>query len=399
MEIRDFEDFLRYPDKEVIAYLKKNRYKFYLWDSYPFKLLRVLFRQGKEQLIIAHRISETEKCNKDRINIDSSIHQLNDTTYIDFKKQYIQKYNLAIKNIKVLKRILMRIIVPLYGEERFQLKTINNNTLQLIIHYPEITITNSFGLTRKLMDIFIKYEFTTQSGYAKLYNIEYLRTTFTSEEVFYRYSFSHVSCFPGYTFTSAFCFGETEFSKQITKLRQIVSDENSLYQLFLGFDKYLQWESIEGRPYKYLKDVKSVRYNSFHPNESQNNTMYEHVINNIDNFKYRIGQDTGEFHINIDDKNNLYSTLEGQLINRDEYKQLFCNIDNSGEDCIIEKLNNTRSINQVSLDFNGTIYSTKIVPSKESSTEYEKHLSKKIFNNAIQQIEKEFTNHFIEEYA
>lgn len=131
-----------------------------------------------------------------------------------------------------------------------------NTAYTILIHYPELTVKNSKGRSRKITDMYIKIELspflTDATGSYQLFRGQ--RTSFTYAEFSSHYDFSHLSNQPKNSDFGDFCLGSTDFSL-LCKTCAIEFNQN-LFSLFCyQLEAYLSWESIEGGPYKYLNDV------------------------------------------------------------------------------------------------------------------------------------------------
>lgn len=165
-------------------------------------------------------------------------------------------------------------ILPIFYKDNFEI--IENDIIDVILYYPELTIKNSQGYSHKMYDLFFKVSFkntTTQEYYLYLLNVT--RTTLTEVEYANNYVFSHTNK-PITTDWGNLCLGDA--STPLGTLYSILKfpenlDEDTLEQLFLTIDNYLQWESLEGGPYRGIKnlyniskrlvDVENIRYTCF----------------------------------------------------------------------------------------------------------------------------------------
>lgn len=119
----------------------------------------------------------------------------------------------------------------------------------LYLYYPEINITNSIGLKRTLKDIVVKTSITDTLLNEHLQGI---RFSFTQSELATDYAHSHLPHVEGF---NNFCRGDSSAFKTFTDgLRETVTELK--FELFLHqLEKYLSWESVEGRPHRYLVEI------------------------------------------------------------------------------------------------------------------------------------------------
>jgi len=115
-----------------------------------------------------------------------------------------------------------------------------------LLHYPELWITNSLGIRHKIVDLVMKL------GMNDFYlnpNIRGIRFAYTAAELRAGYAHSHMN---GNEALQDFCRGGgSPFDQLITSMVDGFSEGK--FELFLfQLQSYLEWESVEGKPYKYL---------------------------------------------------------------------------------------------------------------------------------------------------
>lgn len=133
---------------------------------------------------------------------------------------------------------------------------INENIYIMIIKFPSIKITNSTGRAHVIEDIYVKIVFLGFSFSAS--SIYGTRGKITTAEFNSGYAHSHL---PNHTGFNAFCLGATSYSHLITSLAYDkwynnpeeweIRFEAFLFQL----KSYLEWESIEGTPHRYMSNI------------------------------------------------------------------------------------------------------------------------------------------------
>ena len=137
-------------------------------------------------------------------------------------------------------------------------------TLDFILHFPEINITNSSGMRHKIVDLYIKLlPYSHNNGFT-FHSFQGKRMTATEGEIFSSYQHSHLpsrnykSYFPlegksGLTFNS-FCLGTSEIRQVLTMLSSGFKPD--IFKLFLmQLEEYLNWESLEGTPHIKIANV------------------------------------------------------------------------------------------------------------------------------------------------
>ena len=148
-----------------------------------------------------------------------------------------------------LKTFIYKKACFLFGEDRVD---IDNNLLT--IYYPKITIKNKNGLEHDMLDVYATIEI--RSNKARLYYIS--RGTLTSSEIREGYLFSHVSWgWRNSPRSSDICFGTNE--NPVLKLMDNEKSDNirNVEQWLLALEFYLNWESLEGVPYRFISNVKA----------------------------------------------------------------------------------------------------------------------------------------------
>jgi hypothetical protein len=121
-----------------------------------------------------------------------------------------------------------------------------------IIHFPEITIKND---SRKhlIRDMYVKFN-VRPNGTINPY-IEGVRTTVTEGELRTGYFHSHLPQFsPMYIRFEGFCTGVGEINQVLALLNTKYTTANFM-MLLMHIRNFLEWESREGNPFMYMKDI------------------------------------------------------------------------------------------------------------------------------------------------
>lgn len=131
-----------------------------------------------------------------------------------------------------------------------------DNKYGLAVHYPEVEIANSEGLKHTIKDLYIILFFSESSkGRLKLtYSaIHGMRGKISFAEFNSGYAHSHLNGIQrGY---SNFCLGGSEIAYAIEELCDDFSADN-LDFVFSFFPILASWESLEGSPYKRIRNIK-----------------------------------------------------------------------------------------------------------------------------------------------
>lgn len=139
----------------------------------------------------------------------------------------------------------------------------------VIVHFPEIEITNSNKKSHIIRDLYVKVHISTnvdddyededdlEGLHIVTIGLDGMRTTYTLPEADKNYNHSHLSC-GGFCQWSTFCLGKSDFTILIANL-SLDPVEEQWQMFFLALDKYVRWESIEGGPYARLEEIGNSR--------------------------------------------------------------------------------------------------------------------------------------------
>ena len=134
---------------------------------------------------------------------------------------------------------------------------------EITVKYPEITITNSYGKTHTITDLFIKTEFNHLGQLREGFTMN--RSTYTYTELLVGYRHSHhktisvnESSLKSWNTT---CLGQGVLSQSTNLLRGLTLeefDEINIMSLYADIDAYVAWESIEGVPYIRMEKIREM---------------------------------------------------------------------------------------------------------------------------------------------
>lgn len=268
-----------------------------------------------------------------------------------------------------------------------------NDSVELIIYYPEITITNSHELSNTMRDIYIKFSFNGYTDFRKLLSISIGRTTYTDYEYVGDYIFSHVSFRNIDGWNSTLCFGDTDLKNATLELRK--GKFNLLQHVLLSFEEYLSWESIEGTPYSYISKLNKTigKYITCSKNYYQY-SIYLEVLKSFNDFQYEYLLNNGKYSIKLSKDSidmieefltNKYPDLCAYLINGISHKvnSNIVNFDiNDGKDTDIV--------------FKGEVKKLKIIKTQDDQVEEpEMRIHRNILNQCVSQIESDFNTYIL----
>ena len=124
--------------------------------------------------------------------------------------------------------------------------SLTKTSFRILIHYPEIYITNNFKHKHKIRDLFVVLTFNDQY----LNDVEGFRSTQTFREHTSLYQHSHLHMTKGGKM-SQFCLGDdgSHFNDIVRTLNNTIPDEILFEHFIRSLDEFVSWESIEGVPY------------------------------------------------------------------------------------------------------------------------------------------------------
>lgn len=189
----------------------------------------------------------------------------------------------------------------------FNTKSDDNKIVVLVkgitIHYPNITISNGDNKQHNIKDLFVslKFELNRKNKKVNIIGIFGRRATLTYEEVCSNYAHSHLN--PNVTryFESnsknlfknsitRFCTGSGEINVLLADYNSNSFNEDRFNLILVQLMTLVSWESIEGTPYRYIRDIK-IRLNSNTPTEIKLWSSYyssiKYIIDGFSNNKVK----------------------------------------------------------------------------------------------------------------
>jgi len=370
---KHFQKFLRMKDSEVKKLLNKHPKSS---TYYKYNEITTLVGKSNRKILLY-----------DGINIlvnDSHYHQYTFEKYLKDKESYTKSFFATIGTDATLNFIERRAKFY-YGEENVWL---DEENYSVVIHFPEITITNSLGDSHVMRDLFFKI--SVYKG--KINELALARTTFHENEIGV-YLFSHESSRNIGKYSIDLCFGETEFNEFIKKSK-IFNDFRFIDKMIVSLGGYLSWESLEGVPYVQFSGCKYPKYDL-------NIAYYQHsdelieiglglIYNSELKLRYKVDMDfDGDTIIYITNKYEIDNLLKNKLIpqfirfNNFSYKNLV------KKECPSEE-NYTSNVR----------FKDKIIPIKfirdDSAFENEMGCHIELLNKIVDKIELDLLNHLIE---
>lgn len=192
-------------------------------------------------------------------------------------------------------------------------------TLTVVIHYPELKVTNKLNKSIHITDMYVKFRIN-QKGDMNKRGLEGRRGSFTELQLEKNYSHSHLPSSATTGFTN-FCLGSgTDITMSMMMLYEQVLNKNkeevpNVFNLFLlNLKAYLQYESLEGGPY--------IRMSTLTDSAATKSSVFELI--NLAKYIARHIDNNGThyfFYSLIDElvKENAVFLINEQLVFKDDY--------------------------------------------------------------------------------
>jgi hypothetical protein len=242
------EELLRCSTKELTEKLPKDKFKAkYFVDG---ENIYKLYNRFKNTVSYTKTNSKAVYTDSNYLDFLKNVRLLQVSDIKDSRKDNLIK-QLEKKSIEYKTDYLRRVVSQFFIEDHYDIIS-NVYTIDIILYYPELTITNSIELSHKLKDIYILLKFNSSN--LELKELSMTRTTYSSIEYNSGYMYSHVNIHKLQYWTSEFCWGtDTAIKKVQSKLRN--GKILDFTQFLVLFKAYLEWESIEGKPYYYISSL------------------------------------------------------------------------------------------------------------------------------------------------
>lgn len=186
------------------------------------------------------------------------------------------------------------------------------NVLGPIIHFPEVTITNRDNMSHNIKDLFVRISMATHNSNLYIEEIQGGRTTYTYAEVSSDYSHSHlpgtyISSVRPLPYFNKFCTGLGHINDFIAEINAGEVTETNLTRLLVQIIGLVSYESIEGAPYRNMRNIFIRTQSGIYYNHStqRNLELYRRLISYykvydgpiplefiLENGKYKLKDDT-----------------------------------------------------------------------------------------------------------
>lgn len=155
--------------------------------------------------------------------------------------------------IEILHKIYS-IVKEYYGEEHTDLQEASEEDWEespsyIMIWFPEVEITNSREERFTIRDLYVRLVIKDN---AHLQDFQMTVATFTNSQWLSDYAHSHL---PGITSFQHPCLGSGPIGSTIHMLQTEDFEEVSWEILCSQIEDFVKWESVEGGPYRYIRDI------------------------------------------------------------------------------------------------------------------------------------------------
>ena len=277
MHFEEFEYFKKYSIKElkdrICTGFSVGKYVYYN-DQWQ----KIIYKDAINKSIIIQGIFNDRiyapSINSRRTKNDLILNKSFDTFLLEFNE--CKKQNIYTNiNVNTYKKLITDSFKSVFPDNEIN---IEGNYLQLTTYIPTITITNTTGQSHIITDVYVQFNFNLY--YKKLEAVYLARTSVTSDEVQSGYLFSHLDGRQPGRWYSNFCYGS---DNPISTLTKALKDNKSISftEYFLLFREYLNWESLEGKPYKYIGNIGNKSISETYLSESRWIEFLPDFINSI----------------------------------------------------------------------------------------------------------------------
>lgn len=322
-------------------------------------------------------------------NLETEIENFESKTYDDFELRRDKIINFkSLRDIKALEDVIKHH----FTSDNYEINNVENNYLNIVLKYNDITLTNSEGSSHFIKSIFIKLRF---NKITKRFDnsMQGVRGDLSVKELNSGYSHSHLRT--GQNFWSPFCLGSSEITGILTDLNNADFNDAKFDLLLYNLEEYIKWESIEGGPYFRIANLnygESTRETSF--SSETLNEIYEDFLSEELLFNTTFDVSLKKIKIVNDDLfiKNLSAvcpeSAKGKYINGTFVKNLTY-------DAIVRKAKSFLE-NKTFFIFKNEKYPKMYIEDTLADDATELVPQKSVVNHVIEKIETKINNHFLQ---
>lgn len=322
-------------------------------------------------------------------DLENEIQDFENKTYNDFELRRDKIINFkSLRDIKALEDVIKHH----FTSDNYEINNVENNYLNIVLKYNDITLTNSEGSSHFIKSIFIKLRF---NKITKRFDnsIQGVRGDLSVKELNSGYSHSHLRT--GQNFWITFCLGSSEIAGILTDLNDDNFNDAKFDLLLYNLEEYIKWESIEGGPYFRIANLnygESTRETSF--SSETLNEIYEDFLSEELLFNTTFDVSLKKIKVINDDLfiKNLSAvcpeSAKGKYINGTFVKNLTY-------DAIVRKAKNILS-DKTFFIFKNEKYPKMYIEDTLADDTTELVPQKSVVNHVIEKIETKINNHFLQ---
>jgi hypothetical protein len=271
MRIRDLDNIYDINDK--IIKMSDNFNSRPLLDKIHI-LKRMLDKEVVNNTNLFSIVETVNRLLPDRVDITTEFVPLFKTTYENLEFFYcdIEDWNRIVceRGMEWEMSIGEEVVHYLPSPSKIQIDKLVSLELRdvyLILHYPELTVSNAKKMSTIIYDMFVKIRLYRQYNFYKIEEIKGMRMSRTIKELQSGYVFSHLASLKYndtdkelFKYTS-FCFGDGQIG-MIRSSFNIDCDLDLLESFIHMLENYLKWESLAGGPHIKMEDnrMKDFKY-------------------------------------------------------------------------------------------------------------------------------------------
>ena len=220
------------------------------------------------------------------------------------------------------------IFIHHFGEDRVDLQLIRGEDPVILVYWPLVTVTNEFGRSIDITDLYAKVQVTTD-GYMPALSGGFLlnRSSYTFTQFAGNYMHSHIRCIPTDNFSEFMqpCLGRGPINGTISALKN-TNDEVTWMLFCQELDMYVTVESIAGVPYHKLENLGTY-------------TEHEYVTTHLNSIYSKIYKLTSApFMLEASMEEFVFYYLKHNHLNFNFINNAYT-ISNSAYDCVLDVSN------------------------------------------------------------
>jgi hypothetical protein len=285
----------------------------------------------------------------------------------------------------------------------------------ITIRFPEIEISNSRGRKHRIYDLYVRFHVTAKGRLVRVKNhyLYGIRTTGTHAEIRYYYGHSHLPRMDWKRVAmGAFCTGRGPINECCRSLSQGF-DERAFTLFSHSLKSFIRWESLEGKPYRYITDIGSTAddtsIESLAFADVDQDALWNYFLSRISFLSIAHMRslitakiDTGRFAVTLSDigKKYLIDLMEGnEQFNHEDYFAL----QTSAGQLVPMQLRHREPVdidqNKVVMTFRHRPIKLKVIGHEHNINTEHRYLNPKVTDGFSKRLSCRFNLHFIRENA